>query len=116
MSRAVYIGGFGNGRTSADKVGYALETYYDDVDPFTFSDYVKQREKIHLASHGVDLITHSAGALALEDFETLPRTAKLLCPPTQRGIGRLMLSTVRKNSKNGYPRNWAYMDLKMSSP
>lgn len=68
MSRAVHIGGSGNGQYLADKVGAALTRYYEDADVFTFSDAMKRPEAVELCVRGADLLlTHSTGILATKD-------------------------------------------------
>lgn len=97
MGRAVYIGGFGNGRGNAERVASALEPYYDEIDEFTFSEAISEPGKVRRAVHGVDAITHSAGMLSLagtspsriEAFGAPLPTTKL------RLIGRTGLKTAR---------------------
>lgn len=57
MSRVVYIGGFGNGKKSAEGVAEALAAYYDDVDPFTFSRAMDSQDTVRRAVKGADVIT-----------------------------------------------------------
>jgi hypothetical protein len=100
MTRAVYIGGFGNGKSSAEGVADALSPYYDDVDPFTFSSAMGNLERTRRAIHGADVFTHSAGMLAIEG--TLPSSIESFSPPlptTQRRlIGRTATKTLRMHT------------------
>lgn len=96
MSRAVYVGSIGNGRTSAEKVATSLEVYYDDVDFFTFSEAIKDQDTVNRASAGVDLVTHGAGALLLDSPEADPNIAVLLCPPLPTTARELVASMVKK--------------------
>ncbi len=97
MDRAVYIGGFGNGKKSAEGVAEALASYYDDVDPFTFSQAMDRQNVVRRAVRGVDVFTHSAGMLAvvgaspsrIEAFGAPLPTSKL------RLIGRTIVKTAR---------------------
>lgn len=91
--RAVFIGGFGNGKTSAEHVAEVLgsELNYDDVDAFTFSRAMKDRRIIRRASQGVDLWTHSAGLLAAID--TAPRHIDALNAPLPTSRLRLLGKT-----------------------
>lgn len=72
MTRAAYIGGFGNGRGSAERVASALEDYYEEIDIFTFSEAIDDPDTIRQAVHGIDTFTHSAGMLALKEADTTP--------------------------------------------
>jgi hypothetical protein len=97
MSRIAYIGGFGSGKKSAEKVGDALGRYYEDVAPFTLAEYVQSPEKVLRAAKGATLMSHSAGALTLSKAESIE--AYLLNPPLPRHIGGLVL---RSLVKTGY--------------
>jgi hypothetical protein len=98
MRRVVYIGGFGNGKKSAESVADALTGYYDDVDePFTFSDAMSNQDIVRKAVRGADVITHSAGLLAI--VGTNPSKIEAFGPPlptTKLGlIGRTVIKTAR---------------------
>lgn len=97
MSRAVYIGGFGNGRDSAERVASALELYYEEIDEFTFSEAMSDPDKVRRAVYGVDTLTHSAGMLSL--MNTSPRRIEAFGAPLPtaklRLIGKTGLKTVR---------------------
>lgn len=100
MSRVVYIGGFGNGRGSAERVASALEPYYDEIDKFTFSEAISEPDKVRRAVHGVHALTHSAGMLTLTD--TSPSRIEAFGAPLPttklRLIGRTGLKTVRMHT------------------
>lgn len=100
MTRAVYIGGFGNGRGNAERVASALEPYYDDIVKFTFSEAISNPDKVRRAVHGVDALTHSAGMLTLTD--TNPGRIEAFGAPLPttklRLIGRTGLKTVRMHT------------------
>jgi hypothetical protein len=67
MSRVVFIGGFGNGKANGERVATALESRYDDVeDPFTFAYAMDNPDLVRRAVKGADVITHSAGMMALK--------------------------------------------------
>ena len=97
MSRAVYIGGFGNGRGNAERVASALELYYREIDWFTFSGAISDPDKVRRAVHGVDTLTHSAGMLPLAD--TTPSRIEAFGAPLPAAklglIGKTVLKTVR---------------------
>jgi len=103
MSRVVYIGGFGNGRNSAERVGNALSAKFEEVDPFTFSDFVNRRKEVQHAMQGVELVTHSAGALAITHANSKPCFAHLLNPPMPQRVGGLLLRTVIKTARMNTP-------------
>lgn len=99
MSSVAYIGGFGNGRSSANRVGNAQSFYFGDVDSFTFSDFANNPERVQRAMKDVDLVTHSDGAVAvaIADAASNPYFAYLLNPPLPRSINR---QGNRKNDQN----------------
>ena len=103
MSRVVYVGGFGNGRNSAERVGNALSAKFEEVDPFTFSDFVNHRREVQHAMQGVELVTHSAGALAIAHANSKPSFAYLFNPPLPRTVGGLLLRTVIKTVRMNTP-------------
>jgi hypothetical protein len=103
MSRVVYIGGFGNGRYSAERVANSLGDYYEDPMPFTFSEYVRYPELVQRASKGADLVTHSAGALALNNNYVSPDNAFIFNAPLQTSIPRLVWGAVKKTARMHTP-------------
>lgn len=100
MSRAVYIGGFGNGRGSVERVAEALSGYYDDVDAFTFSGAMSTPDIICKAVHNVRVVTHSAGMLAI--VGTSPDRIDAFDPPLPSSrlklLGRTGIKTVRMHT------------------
>lgn len=102
MSRAVFIGGFGNGRRGAEGVSEALRTYFafEDVDGFTFSDANKSPGVILKAVKGVEVFTQSAGMMALRG--TAPEAIHAFSAPLPTGrarlLGRTIVKTVRMNT------------------
>lgn len=66
MARAVYVGGFGNGKKCAERVGEAMGKYYEDIDSFTFSDAMDNPDRLRRAVEKTDVYTHSAGMLAIQ--------------------------------------------------
>lgn len=103
MTRVVYIGGFGSGRNSAETVGNALSEHFEEVDPFTFSDFIDKPERVQKAMRGVDLVTHSAGALAIAEAGSNPNFAYLLNPPLPRSVGSLVVRTFYKTARMNTP-------------
>jgi hypothetical protein len=100
MGRAVYIGGFGNGKSCAEYVASALDRYYEDVDLFTFSEAMASPDDVRKAVHGVNVVTHSAGMLAVKG--TRPNRIDAFSPPLPTTIPRLLartgLKTVRMHT------------------
>lgn len=100
MTRVVYIGGFGGGRSSTDRVANALGNYYEDVEAFRFSDLRADPDEVQRASAGADVVTHSAGALALR-LDSMDRinSVLLLGPPLPQRVSRLLWKTVVKTAR-----------------
>lgn len=100
VNRAVFIGGFGNGAASAERVAEALTTYYDDADVFTFSKAMRKPDKVSKAVVGVDTFTHSAGMLALEHTYPTSITAFNAPLPTSKKhlIGKTLHKTARMHA------------------
>lgn len=101
MKRAVYIGGFGNGRGNAERVADALASRYDDVDPFTFAHAMEKPDTIRRAVKGADVITHSAGMLALKD--TQPGYIGAIGAPLPTSVGSLVARSVLKTVRMHTP-------------
>lgn len=98
----MYIGGFANGQNSAEKVSKALENYFEVVeDPFTFSAaFIRDKERLAKVVRGAEVITHSAGYIALAGLEhdqthifngPLPRKRRQL-------LGRTATKTIRMHA------------------
>jgi hypothetical protein len=103
MTRAVYLGGFGMGRSSAKRVGSVLENHFEEIDVFTFSDYVRKQDEVQKAMRGVSFVAHSAGALAIADYGSVPSEALLLNPPLRRSIPSLLARTAHKQVRMNTP-------------
>ena len=99
MTRAVYIGGFGNGKTLARGVGGALVEggHYEDEDHFTLSWAIDNPEKVARAVDGVDVLTHSAGLLAVRG--TKPKTIRAVGAPLPSSIPNLMYCAAKKTAR-----------------
>src|SRR5450631_2933166 len=96
MTRAVYIGGFGNGKANAERVASALETYYAVIDSFTFSEAMDDLDRIRRSVHDADVITHSAGMLAI--MGTNPNRIAAFSPPLPSSVSRLIGKTGLKSA------------------
>lgn len=103
MSRAVYIGGFGNGRMSADGVAEALTAggYYEDADAFTFA-YTMDTAEVGHALTGADVFTHSAGLLAINSAYE-PNSITAFNAPLPMSKRRLIGQTVVKTAHMHMP-------------
>ena len=104
MSRAVFIGGFGNGEASARGVADALQTVgnYEDVDNFSFGqsrsgDYDKLVTDIERAAQGVDVFALSASALGVPRLRA--KEATLIDAPLPTSRMHLIANTVAKSVK-----------------
>ncbi len=103
MARAVYIGGFGGNHLTADEVARAAvdDGYYGDVDRFTFGYAMDNPDRIRRAVDGVDVITHSAGMLALRG--TMPDTIAAFNAPVPTPVSRLVSRTFLKMARMWTP-------------
>lgn len=101
MNRALYVGGFVNGRSLAEGVGYALERTYDEVDVFTFAEGISYPDVIKSAAKGVDVYTHSAGMLAI--IGTQPEAIHAFNAPIPSGRLRLLGKTLTKTAHMHLP-------------
>lgn len=99
-NRAVYIGGFSNGKWAADQVARALEPHYLDIDTFTFAAAMDDPETIRRAVQGIDVLTHSAGMLALPG--TRPRSIEAFAAPLPTSkwalVGRTFVKAARMHT------------------
>jgi hypothetical protein len=103
MTRAIYISGFCNGHKTSDRVGKSLETYYDHVSIFTFSEMLNRLSDIESKLEHYDLITHSAGALVIDKLSVSPNKIIMLNPPLPSSIVRLILQGFRKTARLHIP-------------
>ena len=92
MSRAVFVGGYSSGKRTVEKVGGAFQSYFEDIDPFTFSDYIKRPQKVLRAAKGVPLFTHSAGAFSLLEAEST--SAYLINPPLPKHLSDIIFNSL----------------------
>jgi hypothetical protein len=96
MNRAVYVGGFLNGRATAEFVGESMIDFFnlEDVDVFTYSDAKKNPDQIRKAVVGRDVVTQSAGYTALKD--TIPSIVYAFSPPVPTTRRHLVAKTLPK--------------------
>jgi len=105
IKSASYIGGFGNGRSSAESVAEALEKRLGTgrpVNAFTFSDYIDDPDEIERATNGARVVTHSAGAMAALERPNFAE-AHILSPPLPRNIGSLVFRSGIKSARMFIP-------------
>jgi hypothetical protein len=83
MGRATLITGFCAGKGNTERLAEALVTVgpYDDIDAFTFEEAERQPDTVCRAMQGVPTITHSMGALAIDQREAAPSEIHLLGSP-----------------------------------
>lgn len=100
MNKVVYINGFSNGRSSTERVAKALEGHYSNIEAYRFSDITKNPEDIIASAKGADVITHSAGAIAL-GLNGMHRveSVRMIGAPLPLAIPRLLWRTVVKTAK-----------------
>jgi hypothetical protein len=96
MNRAVYIGGFGNGRGSAEKVGETLADLHGDVDVFTFSYARKNPEIVAKAVKRVPAYIHSAGFMTLRGMK--PEYINAFSPPLPKKRIDYVVQTIQKSA------------------
>ena len=94
MRRAVFIGGFSNGREAVDRVGEALEKHHDDVVAYSFPYAMAHQKEVEKAVVRSLAVTHSAGWLAI--WGTSPKEVQAFSPPLPRSVARLALATGAK--------------------
>ncbi len=94
MKRVVYIGGFGCGEWGAARVASALNVYYEQVDTFTFYRAMNNPDRVRDAVQGVDVVTHSAGMIAIEG--TSPRRIIAFGAPLPMQMHNFAKKTVHK--------------------
>lgn len=108
MSRAVYIGGFGNGRSVAAGVGEVLSNFYEDVEVKTFSEaYADAQDPNRSPAHKLMLndaavFTHSAGLLSVVGFS--PKEIHAFNGPLPLSRSRLLARTAIKTARMHNPR------------
>jgi hypothetical protein len=107
-NRAVYVGGFGNGRWCTEQVSDALANYYDNVAPFTFAEARAQERAVRTAAEGATVVTHSAGLLAvmsaLASAYRMPATLRAFSPPIPTSAAGLVGRTVYKSVNMHLPK------------
>lgn len=100
MIRAVIIGGYNTGEKTLDPIAQALcdEGLADDADVFTFPKAMSRPDDIRKAAHRQLVLTHSAGAMALDG--TLPNYVVACNGVERRGVGGLLWDTGRKTASH----------------
>lgn len=99
MTRVLYVGGFGNGPETAAEVGCALELYYDEVDVMTFSQAMGAPRTVELAARSAQVVTHSAGRLALHEAGAKPDYIHAFNAPCPSTRAQLLGRTVQKSMR-----------------
>jgi len=122
----VYIGGYGQGKTTVHNVAAAIETYHKGnvagIDPYTFSCAIKNPSILRRAIEGAEVYTLSAGFMALVNAlegkqDYLPGTIDAFNPPIPTSVPQLcgrtalkswdMLSDTDKPAARSYSRSSA---------
>jgi hypothetical protein len=81
VNKCVFVGGFGEGPDTTTRVGQALNGYFDEVETFTLSDFVRHESKVAKAAQESTMVSHSMGAFALTREAIRPDSVILLNPP-----------------------------------
>ncbi len=97
MSRVLYIGGFGNGQASAEKVAEALtRSHFEDADTLTFSKAYAHPEVVERIAQDIEVVTHSAGMMAVRS--ALPKKIHAFNAPLPTTRRQYIARTIRKSN------------------
>lgn len=99
MSRGVYLGGFGNGKTLAEDVRVPLADAgnYDETLAYTYAYASTHPEEVGRAVDGAEVLTHSAGFLAAHDMR--PSIIRAVGAPLPSGRLKIMGRTISKSGQ-----------------
>lgn len=95
-NRAVYVGGFGNGKRLGRGVAEVLDRQYEDVESHTFSWAMINPAQMRAIMDGADVFTHSAGFMAIPD-RARPRHIEAFSPPLPSKKRKLIGRTALKS-------------------
>ncbi len=101
MTRIVLVGGLNNG-SATDEIREAMLNHAnaEDIDTFTFAEGMWLPERLRSAARGVEVFTHSAGALAVANAAATPREIHAFNPPLRRNaLGLASWRTLRKTEQ-----------------
>lgn len=80
MAHKVLVGGFASGPRQMEKVAHALAVHYDeDVEAVSFREAMTDSKRVARMTRQADVITHSAGMLAIKG--TSPESILAVAPP-----------------------------------
>lgn len=104
MARALYIGGYGNGRSLAGDVGYALAAGgYEHIDSMTASEAMTDPDRVRKLTRGIDVFTHSMGMIAIQKASSSPKELTAFNAPLPTPLHRLVSRTIAKSVQMGMP-------------
>jgi hypothetical protein len=80
MARNVIVGGFASGKKQVEKVAHSLAAYHDaDFEGISFREAMTNRNRLDRMTRDANVITHSAGMVAIKDMR--PRSIDAMAPP-----------------------------------
>ncbi|HSW77656.1 MAG TPA: hypothetical protein VLG36_02560 [Candidatus Chromulinivoraceae bacterium] len=80
MAHKVLVGGFASGPRQMEKVAQSLAAHYDeDVEAIPFREAMTDAARLERMTRQADVITHSAGMVALKDMS--PDSITAIAPP-----------------------------------
>ncbi|HEY5695286.1 MAG TPA: hypothetical protein VIQ80_00455 [Candidatus Saccharimonadales bacterium] len=80
MAHKVLVGGFASGRSQVEKVAAALAARYnEDVEAISFREAMTDRTRLERLTRGAQVLTHSAGMMAIRDTD--PQSITAVAPP-----------------------------------
>lgn len=112
MSRALLVTGFGSGIRNAETIAEALSPgYFEEIDALTFSEALKNSDKVRKAAKGATAVTHSAGYMALMDslhYRDRPKQVHALGAPLPSSAIGLVFRSIYKSGRMLTPGVGAY--------
>lgn len=104
MARAIYIGGLNGGKRTAEGVASVLERYFEEVEPYTFSYAIqdRNRKEINMATEGATVFSHSAGIMAVHNSDS--DSIHAFNGPLPMSRAKLLGKTVVKTARILNPR------------
>jgi len=80
MTHKVLVGGFASGPRQMEKVAQSIAVHYDeDVEAISFREAMTDTARLERMTRQADVITHSAGMIALKDMN--PESITAIAPP-----------------------------------
>jgi len=98
FERVVYIGGFGNGQQTAERIGAALQVHFPEreIKTFSFSKAMQSPKEVWQTTFGGEVFTHSAGMVALHNAHAVPESIIAFSPPLPTFLSQFATRTIQK--------------------